>query len=92
MSYLPRHAAPTLEEEWDGEDPMTSLEDRIEAQYAAQDAKRATRAATGRQNRKDLRDSIPRARRFVQANKGYPFGYRPLWMLIAEQTERIEAI
>lgn len=77
MSYLPRHAAPiTLDEEWDGTDPLTALEDRIEAQYADQDARRITRAATGRQNRKDLRDSIPQTRRNYQARKPL-FGLLP---------------
>lgn len=71
MGYLPQHAAPTTDE-WDGTDPLTALEEQLDRQYSRQDAKRTTQASTGRINRKDLRDTLPRQRRIMRASRPHP--------------------
>ncbi len=72
MNYLPRHAAPSDHDEWDGTDPLTSLEDSIDRKYAKQDSRTTTLAATNRENRKWLRDVPRQVRRTHMALRGYP--------------------
>lgn len=68
MRYIPRHALP-IDEEWDGSDPLTAIEENLDRKLFRQDARRSSRIATNRENRKHLRDSKPEMRRLHMALK-----------------------
>ncbi len=65
MRYSPRHAVLDPMDEWDGNDPISTLEDQVDRIFTRRDTRHRVQACTSKLNRRELRNNAPMRRRLI---------------------------